>query len=165
MHLISKTAKISSLSDIENSVKNSTFQVGDETTIDSFVKVKFSGGTNDILIGSRCYINSGCVLYSGNGINIGNNVIVAANCVFAPVNHAYANKDILIREQGFMNSKGGIIIEDDVWIGAGTIILDGAIISSGCVIGALSLVNHELLEKDSVYAGNPIKLIKKRYNS
>ncbi len=161
MQSISKTANISKLCDIESSIKGSIFQVGDETVIDSFVKVKFAGGIGNILIGNRCYINSGCILYSGNGINIGNNVIIAANCVFAPTNHCYSDKNIPIRDQGFMKSKGGIIIEDNVWIGAGTVILDGSIIRTGCVIGAQSLVRHELHEH-SVYVGNPIKLLRKK---
>lgn len=160
MGSISKTANISKLCDIESSVKGSKFHVGDETVIDSFVKVKFAGGTGNILIGSRCYINSGCVLYSGNGINIGNNVIVAANCVFAPTNHSYYDKDVPIRDQGFMESRGGIIIEDNVWIGAGTIILDGAIIRTGCVVGANSLVRGEL-SSHGLYVGNPTKIKRK----
>ena len=57
-------------------------------------------------------INAGCVLYTGNGIHIGNYVAIAANCTFAPVNHAYADRSRLIREQGFLPSKGGIVIED-----------------------------------------------------
>ncbi len=160
--IIAKTARISNLSDIETSVKGSALHIGEQTVIDSFVKIKFTGGVGDIIIGDRCSINSGCVLYSGNGLNIGNNVNIAANCVFAPTNHSYKDKDVCIRDQGFMPSRGGITIEDNVWIGAGVIILDGAIIRTGCVVGALSLVRAGVLEKDSVYAGNPIKLLRMR---
>ena len=102
---IANTAYISSLSDIETSIKGSTLEIGEESIIDSFVKIKFAGGVGNIKIGNRCYLNSGCVLYSGNGILIGNNVIIAANCVFAPTKHSYEDKNIAIRDQGFMQSK------------------------------------------------------------
>lgn len=155
--MIAKTAKISPLSDIEESVRGTKFIVGEHSVIDSFVKFKPAGGTGDVVIGDNTFINSGCVLYSGNGIHIGNNVAIAANCVFAPVNHAYARKDELFMQQGFQPSKGGIIIEDDVWIGAGCVILDGAILRKGCIIGAMSLIRGEI-EAYSVQAGNPLEL-------
>ena len=61
-----------------------------------------------------------------------------------------------------MPSKGGIIIEDDVWIGANTVILDGAVIRKGVVVGAVSVVRDQELMPYGVYAGNPLKLIKMR---
>lgn len=161
MNKISKTASISNLADIETSVRGSQLIIGDEALIDSFVKIKFAGGTGDIVIGNNTYINSGCVLYSGNGITIGDNVLVAANCTFAPVNHQYENKNQLIRLQGFLPSKGGIIIEDDVWIGANVTLLDGAVIRKGAVIAANTIINKEI-ESYSINAGNPIKKIKSR---
>src|SRR5690349_2203031 len=101
--------------------------------IDSFVKIKPSGGAGDVIIGENVYINSGCVIYSGNGVTIGNNVLIAAACVFAPVNHAFSDRARLIRDQRFQPSRGGIVVEDDVWIGSGTVVLDGAVIRRGAV--------------------------------
>jgi virginiamycin A acetyltransferase len=161
MNEISDTARISSLSDIETSSRGSKLIVSANVTIDAFVKIKFVGGTANIEIGEDSFINSGCVLYSGNGIKMGKNVLIAANCTFAPVNHEYKSRDKLIIEQRFRPSKGGIIIEDDVWIGAGVIILDGSYIKKGCVIGAASIVNGTT-EEYGVYVGNPLKLVKYR---
>jgi acetyltransferase-like isoleucine patch superfamily enzyme len=161
MNKIHPSAKISNLADIETSNRGSVFSLGQDSFIDSFVKIKFVGGIENIEIGDNCYINSGCVLYSGNGIKIGNNVLIAANCSLSPVNHAFDDKSRLMRIQGFQTSKGGIVIEDDVWIGANAVILDGAFIPTGCVIGAGSLVRDKL-EPYSVYAGNPLRLIRPR---
>lgn len=152
---IHPTAKISSLADIEDSIRGSRIEIGNNTTIDSFVKIKPAGGNGDLIIGSNCVINSGCVLYTGNGIRIGDNVAIAANSTLAPTNHEYMSKDLLISQQGFKSSKGGILIEDDVWIGAGCIILDGAVIGKGCVIGAGCLIRGRL-ESYGVYFGNPL---------
>ncbi|MBL1147469.1 MAG: acyltransferase [Pseudomonadota bacterium] len=158
---ISPTARVSAQADIEDSTRGTRIVIGDDSMVDSFVKIKPVGGNGDVIIGARSYINSGCVFYSGNGITIGDDVAIAANCVFAPVNHAYEEKDRPIREQRFKPSKGGIIIEDDVWIGAGCILLDGTILRKGCVIGAMSLVRGEI-PAYSINAGNPLKMIGQR---
>lgn len=155
---ISPTANISRFADIEDSVRGSTIVIGARSVIDSFVKIKPVGGVGNILIGPDTVINSGCVFYSGNGILIGARVAVAANCTFAPVNHEFNRKDIPIRDQGFRPSKGGIVVEDDVWIGANCILLDGAILRQGCVVGAGSIVRGEL-SAFKVYAGSPLREI------
>lgn len=152
---------ISKFADITYSTKGTKIMIDESSTIDSFVKIKAVGGNGDIIIGKNTYINSGTVIFSGNGVRIGNNVLISPNCTLAPVNHEYMSKDKLIVEQRFKPSKGGIIIYDDVWIGANSTILDGSIIKNGVVIGAQSLVKG-ILEEYTVYAGNPIRMINKR---
>ncbi len=158
---IHPTARVSPLADIEDSVRGSRIVIGPSSLIDSFVKIKPAGGSGDLVIGSSTTINSGCVFYTGNGIHIGDHVAVAANCTFAPANHAYADRSRLIVSQGFLPSKGGIVVEDDVWIGANCVLLDGAVIRRGCVVAAGSIVRGEL-EAYGVYAGQPLARIKER---
>jgi virginiamycin A acetyltransferase len=138
------SARVSDLADIEPSQRGTRVVIGEACVIDSFVKIKPVGGSGDIVIGKSCYINSGCVLYSGNGIKIGNDVLIAANCTLAPVNHSFKDRSRLIREQGFGSNRGGIVIEDDVWIGANCVLLDGSVIRKGCVVGAGSVIRGEL---------------------
>ena len=152
------TSKISPLADIEDSQRGTKIVLGPGVIIDSFVKIKPAGGVGAISIGRDTVINSGCVLYTGNGISIGEDVAIAANCTLAPVNHEYSSKVFTIRSQGFRPSKGGILIEDDVWIGAGSVILDGAVLRRGCVIGSMSLVRGEIAAY-SIQAGNPLRSI------
>lgn len=154
MLIISDLARISKLADIEDSVRGTKIEIEDGVVIDSFVKIKAVGGTGDIHIGRNTYINSGCVLYTGNGIRIGADVLIAANCTLAPVNHQFKSSSKKIVEQRFQPSRGGIVIEDDVWIGAGCVILDGALLHTGCVVGANSTVQGEL-EPYSINAGSP----------
>ncbi len=156
--LIDPSARLSSLADIEDSVRGTLISIGAHSIVDSFVKIKPAGGTGSVVIGAHSVVNSGCVFYSGNGVTIGDFVAIAANCVFAPVNHQFASRGVLIREQGFRPSKGGIVVEDDVWVGAGSVLLDGAILRRGCVIGAMSLVRGEV-PPYSIQAGNPLKLV------
>jgi virginiamycin A acetyltransferase len=153
---IHPTAKVSPLADIEGSVRGTRIVIGPGVTIDSFVKIKPVGGTGDVVIGAQAYINAGCVLYSGNGIVLGANVLVAANCTFAPTNHEFSDPTRPIREQRFRPSKGGIVVEDDVWIGANCVLLDGVVIGRGAIVAAGSVVRGQL-DALGIYGGNPIK--------
>jgi virginiamycin A acetyltransferase len=156
--LISESAKVSPLADIEDSVRGSKIVIGDGAVIDSFVKIKPAGGTGDVTIGANTVINSGTVIYTGNGVEIGANVAIAANCTLAPTNHEFRDRETSINHQGFMPSRGGIVIEDDVWIGANVVLLDGAIVRQGAVVGAGSVVHREL-PPYSVNVGTPTRTI------
>ncbi len=156
MRVISEKALISKFADIEDSVKGSKIIIEADVTIDAFVKIKPAGGMGDVRIGKNSTINSGVVIYTGNGVNIGEDVLIAANCTLAPVNHAFQSRETKIVQQGFQEGKGGIVIEDDVWVGANSVILDGAILRKGCVVGANALVNTEL-SPYSINIGSPAK--------
>lgn len=162
MLIISPTAKISKLADIEDSVRGTKITIGDGVQIDSFVKIKPAGGMGDLTIGANTVINPGVAIYTGNGISIGCDVLIAANCVFSPTSHEFRSRDKLIREQGFVApsplfvGRSGIIIEDDVWIGANSVILEGSHVRRGAVISAGSIVKGTL-EEYGIYAGTPLK--------
>lgn len=158
MLIISEKANISPLADIEDSVRGSKIVIDDGAFLDSFVKIKAAGGTGDVRIGKNCSINSGVVMYIGNGITIGDDVAIGANTVLAPTNHEFRDPDRPIRKQRFLPSRGGIIIEDDVWIGASVVLLDGAILRKGCVVGAGALVRGEV-PPYSVNYGNPVQTV------
>lgn len=153
---ISDTAQVSPLAHVEESKRKTSIVIEDHVFIDSFVRIRPVGGSGNVRIGKNSFINSGTVIFSGNGIEIGEWVLIAPNCTLAPTNHAYTSRELTIRHQGFLPSKGGIVIEDDVWIGANTVILDGAVLRKGCVIGAGSLVRGEV-EAYSIQSGNPLR--------
>jgi acetyltransferase-like isoleucine patch superfamily enzyme len=151
-------ATIGPMADLEVSKRGNAIRIGPGCVIDNFVKIKFAGGSGDVDIGPGCFINSGSVIYSGNGVKLESNVLVGANCTLAATNHAYDDHQRLIRHQGFMASRGGILVEDDVWIGAGCILLDGTIIRRGAVIGAGSVVRGEVTAF-AVVVGTPHRQI------
>lgn len=155
---IDPTAKISPMADIEPSARGTLIQIGARTMVDAFVKIKPAGGSGEVVIGADCAINSGVVMYTGNGIRIGDAVLIAANCTLAPTNHEFGDTSKRIRDQGFQPSRGGIVIEDDVWLGANVVVLDGAVIGKGCVIAAGSVVRGAL-EPYSIYAGAPAQRV------
>ena len=132
--------------------------IDDNCYIRAGVMLLPSGGF--IKIGKNCTINHYSVINGEGGVTIGNNVMIAAFTSFFAANHNFSRVDIPIREQG-MTSKGGIIIEDDVWIGAHAVILDGVTISRGSVIAAGAVVTKNV-SPYSVMAGVPAKKIKTR---
>lgn len=158
---IHPSAFVSPRADIEDSVKGSRIVVGAGSYIDAFVKIKAAGGSGDVVIGEKSFINSGCVLYIGNGITIGNNVSIAANCVLAPTNHEFADSSVIHQDQGFRPSKGGIKIGDDVWVGAHAVILAGTSIGNGAVVAAGAVVRGEVAP-GSVVVGVPARFLGER---
>lgn len=131
--------------------------IGNNCQISKGAQILTHGG--DIIIGDNCTINPMTVIYGQGGLKIGNNVRIAALCAIIPSNHIYADTKIPIYLQGL--SKKGITIGNDVWLGAGVKVLDGANIGEGCVVGANSVVTRSL-PSYGVYIGTPAKLLKKR---
>jgi virginiamycin A acetyltransferase len=158
MLIIDPSARISPHADVEDSVRGSRIEIGPEVVIDSFVKIKPVGGMGNMVIGRASFINSGTVIYTGNGVRIGANVLIAANCTLASTNHAYDDANRPIAQQGFLPSRGGIVIEDDVWIGANSVLLDGSIVRRGAVIAAGSIVRGEVAAY-VVAGGSPLSII------
>lgn len=131
--------------------------IGANTFIDSGVILRPLGG--NIEIGSDCSVNAYSVLYGSGSLRIGNSVRIAAHTVIVPSNHVFSDPDKLIKDQGL--SLKGIVIEDDVWIGAGAQILDGVVIRRGTVIGAGAVVTKST-DPYSVVAGVPARKISSR---
>jgi acetyltransferase-like isoleucine patch superfamily enzyme len=158
MVTIDPTAKVSPMADIEASVRGTKIVIGPGVLVDAFVKIKPVGGSGDVIVGKDAAINSGTVIYSGNGVNIGEGVLIAANCTLASTNHEFGDPAKRIRDQGFQPSRGGIVIEDDVWLGAGVVVLDGAVIGKGSVIAAGAVVRG-VLAPYGIYAGTPARRV------
>ena len=133
-------------------------ELGADCMIRSGALLLPSGG--EIVIGDGTTINQYVVINGGGGVRIGSGCMIAAFTSIYSMNHVYNDKNQSIRSQGLV-TKGGVVIEDDVWIGAHCCILDGVHIGKGSVIGAGSVVTKNVPEY-SVVAGNPAKLIKKR---
>jgi acetyltransferase-like isoleucine patch superfamily enzyme len=94
------------------------------------------------------------LLYIGNRVAISPNVTVI--CSSGPNNsnltsNSYVKDNLIVKKN--------VIISDDVWIGANVLILPGVKIGNGTVVGAGSVV-VENLNSNSIYAGNPTKLIR-----
>lgn len=111
-----------------------------------------------ITIGDNSAIGAQSFLGGQGGIDIGSDVIMGPGVKIFSENHNYSAEGI-IRKQG--ENRKGVIIEDNCWIGANTVILDGVHISNGCVVAAGSVVTKSI-PCNSIIAGIPAKVIKNR---
>lgn len=116
--------------------------------------------TDSLMLGNQVDIGCNTILSSGNGIFIGNSVLIAGNCYIGGGRYITDRLDIPMMEQG-VYSKGPVIIGDDVWLGAGAIVLDGVRIGKGCIIGAGALVTKDLPDY-SIAVGVPAQVVRKR---
>lgn len=89
-----------------------------------------------IKFGRNCYINHNFVCVAHKSIEIGDNVSIGPNCCIFDHDHYFQNNG---QEHGKYKT-GEVKIEDNVWIGAGVIILRNTIIGKNAIIGAGTLV-------------------------
>ena len=137
--------------------ENSRITIGDNTYIHPYALIKTNDGK--IIIGRNSTVNDYTVLYGHGGLEIGNDVHIATHVVIVPANHVFSNPDIPISKQG--ETRKGVKIGDDVWVGAGAVILDGVTIGNGAVIAAGAVVTKSVPEY-SLVAGVPARIIKGR---
>lgn len=149
---IRKKSKLIMGKNVTLNSKNSTYHVN------MFAPVKiFAKSENAIvIIGDNTRIHGSCI-HASRSIQIGKNCLIAANCqIFDNSGHDIYSKNRL----EVSASAKEIMIEDNVWIGAGAIILPGSIIKQGSVVAAGSVVRG-VFEENSLIAGNPATLVKK----
>lgn len=119
-----------------------------------------------IFIGEMTIINDNCTMMDENHIYVGNRVLVAPNVQFYTANHDVHFENRFVEEWDetsgelfFRTQALPIIVEDNVWIGGGSIILSGVTIGKGSVIGAGSVVTKSI-PANCIAVGNPCKVIK-----
>lgn len=112
-------------------------------------------------IGKRSGIGERSIL-SGI-VTIGKDVMIGPELMCYTTNHKTTRTDIPMIDQGFSKTRP-ITIGDDVWIGSRVIILGGVNVGNGAVIGAGSVVTHDV-PPYSVVGGNPARIIKSRKQS
>ena len=117
-------------------------------------------GDGEIIVGNNVHIGNDTLIYASKaeGITIGDNTQIAAHSYIIDCNHG-TKGDRLIMEQ--KNECAPIHIGSDVWLGANVVVIKGANISDGAIIGAMALVNSNIEEK-GIAVGIPAKVIKYR---
>jgi len=121
----------------------------------------FNADKGKIYVGSNTKFNHGVHINASieGKITIGSDCLIGPNVVMRSTNHKFNRRDILINQQG--HSSSVIKIDNDVWIGANSIILGNVHIHTGCVVGAGAVVTRDL-PAFSVAVGVPAKVVKYR---
>ena len=121
--------------------------------------VQFRGCKN-IIIGDDVFIGDGVRLIAySEKILIGDSALIASDVIVITRSHLFAEKYVPISSQGYKNSP--VFIGSDVWLGFRTVVLAGAAIGNGSIIGANSIVNSSV-PNYSIFGGVPAKYIKDR---
>lgn len=112
---------------------------------------------SNIYMSDNCFIGCGCIFLSAIAkIYIGNNVMFGPHVIVVTGNH---RTDIIGKLMIDVHDKRAtddedVLIEDDVWIGMGAMILKGVTIGRGSIVGAGAIVTHSL-PPYSIYTGVP----------
>lgn len=130
------------------------FQLGANSTIEDFCTV--NNGVGDVLIGDNALIGMGNVIIGP--VSIGNNVIFAQNIVASGLNHEYRDVNQPIQAQKILVAP--IVVEDDCWIAANSVITSGVTIGKHSVVAAGAVVTKDI-PPYSVAVGNPARVIKR----
>ena len=152
-----------------NNFKNSVLKVGEGSYLSS--DINFEKDNAQLLIGKNTFI-SGAKVSIASSIVIGDNVQIAFGTLFFDhnshsISYKFRRNDLPNRLKSYKDWSDvkvkEILVEDDVWIGANSIILKGVSLKQGTIIAAGSVVTKSTMPF-SLYAGNPAKFIKKLNN-
>lgn len=122
-------------------------------------------------IGDSCYIGRNSQIECN--VKIGNDALISNNVAFVgKYDHKYTEIGVPIRQAlqvrddnyDWLELSLVTIVEDDVWIGYGSIIMSGITIGKGSIIAAGSVVTKSV-EPYSIFGGNPAKKISNRFNN
>lgn len=112
-------------------------------------------GGHNVHFGKGVYANFNLTLVDDGHIYVGDKVMFAPNVTVATANHPIEPS---LRAKGYQYNKD-VHIGENVWIGAGTVIVPGVHIGKNSVIGAASVVTKDIPE-NVVAVGNPCRVIR-----
>ena len=107
-----------------------------------------------IRIGRDSLVGEYSVIRGQGGVEIGDRVYTSPFTQIIAVNHVFDNVERPFIDQGI--TAQGIVIEDDVWLGAGAVITDGVRVGKGAVVAAGAVVTKDV-PPHSVVGGVPAK--------
>ena len=140
--------------------ENRGIDIGDNAFIGRNTIIYCQNG--DIEIGDNTNIGSNCQIFSAGKVRIGNDVLIAAYSYLVGGGHIHADPDTPIIRQG--RTALGIVVEDNVWIGAAVKVLDGVTIGEGSIIAAGAVVTADI-PPYTIAGGIPAQVIRSRKQS
>lgn len=136
-------------------------EIGDETIVmhGAVLHVyNFRGmPQSHIKIGKHSLVGEYSVIRGQGGVTIGDRVYTSPFTQIIAVNHVFDDPTRPFTEQGI--TAEGIVIEDDVWLGAGAVITDGVRVGKGAVVAAGAVVTRDV-PPHTVVGGVPARVIK-----
>ena len=137
--------------------------IGENVTVDTPFHCDYG---KRIFVGDDVIINMNCTFVDDAPIRIGSRVLIASNVQIYTASHPILPEERLVpdrkarRTTFFRTYARPVVIEDQVWIGAGCILLPGVTVGRNSVIGAGSVVNRSI-PPDCVAVGNPCRVVRR----
>lgn len=110
---------------------------------------------HNILVGDHVFLNGSCTILDCNEVRIGHHVMLGPQVQIYTAAHALQAE---ARNQGWEVAKP-VVIEDNVWLGGGAILLPGVSVGLNAVVGAGAVVSRSV-PANTVVAGNPARVIR-----
>lgn len=129
-------------------------------TTGRFCRFDLLGSKKTLFIGTDCQLGDMTHIVAYNSVKIGSNVLIASKCFISDTNHGQyfgRNQDapsVPPNSRGLQS--GSTVIGNNVWIGENAVILSGARIGDGCIVGANSVVSKEIPAGSMVIGCNTI---------
>lgn len=112
-----------------------------------------------LAVGARSAIGAFSWIGASGFVEIGADVLLGPRVMILPENHVHADAQRPIRAQGV--ERGGVVIEDDCWIGAGASILSGVRIGTGAIVAAGAVVTKDVPPR-AIVGGVPARVLRMR---
>lgn len=165
---LSAGARLASSARIRNIRGQDSFiRVGANCLIAGELLVFAHGG--EIELGEWCFVGQGTRIWSASRVRIGARVLISHNVnIFDSLTHPI---NAVLRHEHFRTimqaghprhidlGERPVVIGDDAWIGAGSIVLRGVTIGSGAIVGAGSVVTEDV-PAGCIVAGNPARIVR-----
>lgn len=133
---------------------NHRFEMGRRSIIESYSAV--NNGVGDIVIGERVRLGIGGVIIGP--VVMEDYVVTGQHCLISGLVHNYENPDVEIIDQGV--STAPVVIGRGTYLGSNCVVVAGVTIGEHCVVGACSVVTHDL-PPYTVSVGSPARPIKR----
>lgn len=127
------------------------------TVLEGYGGIRALGESCDI--GKNVGFSRACFIQIRGPVVIGDGSLFGPNVMVFSESHNFYDSTRHYTEQG--ESRSGVTIGKNCWLGAGTIVLDGSAIGDNVIVGAGSVVKG-VLESNSIYAGSPARMLKRR---
>ncbi|KUZ68022.1 transferase [Burkholderia ubonensis] len=114
----------------------------------------YTAGGVDISVGRNVFVNQNCTFYDLGGLDIADDVMIGPNVSLITTGHPIEPS----QRRDFVVAKP-IVIERNVWIGAGATIIGGVTVGENSVVGAGSVVTKDV-PPNTLVGGNPARVIR-----
>jgi acetyltransferase-like isoleucine patch superfamily enzyme len=138
-------------------VREGRLEVGEGALFEPGVWITAPGRAR-VRIGAGTFLNMGVMVAAQELVEIGDHCMLANGCFVSDASHRYDDPDKPVPWQGFV-SKGPTRIGANCWLGAHVVVTSGVSIGERCVIGAGSVVTHDI-PAFSIAAGAPARVLK-----